>query len=136
MTRAALPHVMRSSNGRIIMVSSVSGPLVAYPGDAAYHAAKAGMVGLTRALAVEVAQRGVTVNAVLPGWIATPSSPPEELAAGVATPVGRPGRPDEVAAAVAGLAVPGASYITGQVVVDGGNAIVEDKTAQTPGTGP
>jgi 3-oxoacyl-[acyl-carrier protein] reductase len=127
-TRAALPAMTAAGFGRIVNVASTSGTVGAYAGDAAYHAAKAGMVGLTRALAIETAAQGITVNAVAPGWIATPSSTEEELRAGAATPVGRSGTPDEIAAVVALVAVPAASYLTGQlIVVDGANSIMEEK---------
>ncbi len=127
-TRAALGPMTERGFGRIVNVASTSGPVTAYVGDAAYHAAKAGMVGLTRALAVEVAAKGITVNAVAPGWIATPSSTEHELAMGDATPVGRSGTPAEVASAIAGLSVPAAAYTTGQLlVVDGANSISEEK---------
>jgi len=129
-TRAALPAMIERRWGRIIMVSSVTGPVMAIRADVGYASAKAGMVGLTRAAAVDAAAHAVTVNAVAPGWIATGSQTPEEDGHGRATPAGRSGSPAEVAAAIAWLASPGASYITGQyLVVDGGNSIAEQRGA-------
>lgn len=127
-TRAFLPDMVARGHGRIIMMSSVTGPYVSNPGEAAYSAAKAGMVGLTHALALEVAARGVTVNAVAPGWVATEAATPEEMQAALATPAGRAGRPEEIAAAVCFLASDSASYVNGAViVVDGGNILQERK---------
>jgi len=127
-TKAVLPFMLKANYGRIVNVSSTTGPVVSNPRETAYSAAKAGMVGLSRSLALEVARRGITVNAVAPGWIETASSTAHEIIAGKNTPVGRPGRPDEIAAAIAFLASESASYITGQLlVIDGGNALQEYK---------
>lgn len=125
-TRYVLPGMLERGSGSIVNVASVTGPLVATPGESAYAAAKAAVVGLTRTLALEVAERGVTVNAVAPGWVATDTQAPEERRASVASPMGRAARPEEVAAVVAFLAMPGARYVHGAtIVVDGANHLVE-----------
>lgn len=127
-TKQALPHMVQGGYGRIVNVSSVTGPIVSNPGEAAYSAAKAGIIGMSRALAIEVGIHNITVNNVLPGWIATASQTEGEAAGGKNTPMKRSARAEEVANAIVFLASKEASYITGEaLVVDGGNTIQEYK---------
>ena len=129
MTKAVLPGMMARRYGRIVQMSSVTGPLVGIAGSSAYAAAKAGMLGMTRAVAIEVGSFGITVNCVGPGWIQTGSSSETEIVAGRHTPAGRPGTPEEVGHVALFLASEEASYVTGQmIVVDGGNIIQEYKS--------
>jgi 3-oxoacyl-[acyl-carrier protein] reductase len=122
LTRRALKSMMRARSGRIVNISSVVA-LRANPGQSNYAAAKAGLIAFTKTAAVEVARRGVTINAVAPGWIET------EMTAGVsddllkAVPARRAGKPEEVAACVRFLVSEEAGYVTGAVLsVDGGLA--------------
>ncbi len=122
MTRRALKPMLRARSGRIVNISSVVG-LRANPGQSNYAAAKAGLIAFTKTAAVEVARRGITINAVAPGWIDT------DMTAGVSTdllaavPARRAGTPDEVAACVRFLVSEAAGYVTGAVLsVDGGLA--------------
>jgi 3-oxoacyl-[acyl-carrier protein] reductase len=127
-THTLLPHMIKNNYGRIVNVSSVTGPLVSNPGETAYSAAKAAMVGMSRSLAIEVAKYNITVNNVAPGWIGTGSSTKEEKTAAENTPMGRAGSPQEVADLIAFLSSDESTYITGQmIVIDGGNTIQEYK---------
>jgi 3-oxoacyl-[acyl-carrier protein] reductase len=127
-TRATLPDMVSARWGRVVMVASVTGPVMAMRAEAAYAAAKAGMIGLMRAVALDHAGDGITCNAVAPGWIATDSQTSDEVRQALTTPVGRAGTPEEVATAITTLCLPGSAYTTGQlVVIDGGNSIAEER---------
>jgi 3-oxoacyl-[acyl-carrier protein] reductase len=127
-SKAAVRPMMKQRYGRIVNISSVSGQ-AGQAGQTNYSASKAGLIGFTKALAREVASRQITVNAVAPGFIPTSltNDLSEELKKSIlgATPIGRMGKPEEIASAVAFLASEEAAYITGQVLaVDGGMAMM------------
>jgi 3-oxoacyl-[acyl-carrier protein] reductase len=120
--RRALRPMMRARAGRIVNISSVVG-LRANPGQANYAAAKAGLIALTKTTAVEVARRGITINAVAPGWIDTDMTADVSSDLLAQVPARRAGTPEEVAACVSFLASSQAAYVTGAVLsVDGGLA--------------
>lgn len=124
--RAAVPAMRRGGYGRIVTVASTTGTVNAMPGQASYGAAKAALVGLSQALALEVVGDGITVNVVAPGYVATGSQLGFEAEAAARGPIGRSGTPDEVAAAVLFLAHESASFVTGAtLVVDGGHGLPE-----------
>jgi 3-oxoacyl-[acyl-carrier protein] reductase len=128
LTRAALRGMMRRRWGRIVNVTSIVA-LTGNPGQVNYAAAKAGMIGMTKSLAAEVATRGITVNCVAPGFIETPMtaalSEDQRRRLLERVPVGRLGTPDDVAAAIGYLASQEAAYVTGQTLhVNGGMAMI------------
>ena len=137
-TKAVLPNMKKNRYGKIVIMSSVTGPMVADEGMTAYATTKAGLLGFTKALAREVAKDGITVNAICPGYILTPmvehtareSNPanPEAVIDGIAAgvPMGRLGNIKEIGDLAAFLASDESSYITGtQVVIDGGSTLPE-----------
>ena len=126
MCRAAVPVMTAAGYGRIVSVGSTTGTVNAMPGQSTYTAAKAGLVGFSRALALEVIDNGVTVNVVAPGYVATGSQLEFEAAAAASGPIGRSGTPAEIASCVAFLAHESASFVTGAVLVaDGGHGLPE-----------
>ena len=128
LVRAVLRGMLRRRAGRIVNISSIVGA-TGNPGQANYAAAKAGLVGMTKALAQEVASRGVTVNAVAPGFVVTPMTDAlgeaQRTKLADAIPLGRLGRPDDIAAAVVYLASDEAGWVTGATLhVNGGMAML------------
>lgn len=126
--RGALKGMMRRRYGRIINISSISG-VVGNPGQGNYSASKAGMIGMSKAMAREIAPRGITVNCIAPGFIATPMTDSlnekQKTAITQMIPAGTLGQPDDIANAVLFLASDEASYITGQTLnINGGMAMI------------
>jgi 3-oxoacyl-[acyl-carrier protein] reductase len=132
--QAALPALRRSGRGRVILTSSITGPITGYSGWSHYGASKAGQLGFMRSAALELARSGITINAILPGNIITEGLEdlgPEYLhTMEAAIPLGRLGNITEVASAALFLATEEAAYITGQtLVIDGGQTVPESLEA-------
>lgn len=125
-TKAVLPCMVERRYGRIVNISSVTGPRVSQKDLSAYSAAKGGVSGLTKTLALELAEYGINVNSICPGFIDTGRE--ADRIGGLSTPLKRAGKPEEVADVVLFLASDEASYISGEdIVVDGANSIQEAK---------
>ena len=132
--QACLPALARSGRGRVILTSSITGPITGFPGWTHYGASKAGQLGFMRTAAIELAPKGITVNAVLPGNIVTEglASMGEDYAAGMTAviPMRRLGTVDEIGYTALFFATDEAGYITGQtIVVDGGQVLPESPDA-------
>jgi 3-oxoacyl-[acyl-carrier protein] reductase len=132
--KACLPALERSGHGRVILTSSITGPVTGYPGWSHYGASKAGQLGFMRTVAMEVAGAGITVNAVLPGNIKTEGlgelGEEYERTMAAAIPLKRLGTVDDVANTVLFLASDEAAYLTGvAIVVDGGQILPESLAA-------
>ncbi len=127
-TSETLKIMRKNQYGRIVFISSVTGPLVTHMGVAAYGAAKAGITALSKSIVYEEGKNNIISNCILPGWIATGVLTPDRLAAGSQNPLGRPGTPVEVGNLAVYLASKENSYVAGQdIVIDGGNWIQEMK---------
>ncbi len=140
-TQAIVPHMIKNNYGRIVNLSSVTGPMVADTGEVAYATTKAAILGFTKGLAMELVKNNITVNAIMPGYIMTPmvegiakdsnSSNPKSVVDGIAAgiPMGRLGTIEELGELAAFLASEEATYITGQgIVIDGGSTLPETKS--------
>jgi 3-oxoacyl-[acyl-carrier protein] reductase len=134
--QACLPLMIERAYGRVVLTSSITGPVTGQPGFAHYGASKAAMLGFMRSAAVELARTGITINAVMPGNVSTPgfadTSDDHQRRMLASIPMGRYAEPEEVGWAVRFLAAPEAGYITGQtLIVDGGQVLPE---APLPGS--